>query len=416
MGGPLARRAALAVAAAALSLLPRAPAAALAAQGAAAKPPTCSGGPEPEGHQRADAWRTRLCGSSWRRPLSHEAAAGWRSAASRWSSGWGRPCVERPPGGRQGTNKVESLTETRDFPPRAGLTKVFYINLDSSLERREFMEGQLNRSGVPYERFPAVDAREIEGGKWDRYYLRNNITVCGRYHGKWGSIACALSHRLVWEKIAADDPGGTGLYLVLEDDVLLPEGWERMASESVSVVPDDWSVVKLALWGSVDCDAMVNEFVALDTSPVWTRTPHGPFKDTSGTYWFAGSSANLVSPVSIPTIINSVRWGDSCGSDWNVQSDGAHRSYVLVDPLFTTRVRAASGSEVDRFASDRAAAKGPWAGASAAVFARHPAPPGAASSASPSHSSSSSSGPRALAAAAHDKRRRLRERAAAAPA
>jgi hypothetical protein len=216
------------------------------------------------------------------------------------------------------------MTETTDFPARAGLTKVFYINLDSSRDRREFMESQLNKSSVPFERFPAVDAQEIRDGKWDKYYIRNNITVCDRYRDKWGGTACAVSHRLLWEKIAAEDPGGTGLYLALEDDVLLPEGWEHMVSESVKVVPDDWTVVKLALWGSVDCNVMVNEFVALDTSPVWTKTPHGPFKDTSGTYWFAGSSANLVSPISIPTMLDSIQWSRSCGSDWNVQSDGAH--------------------------------------------------------------------------------------------
>jgi len=110
---------------------------------------------------------------------------------------------------------------------------------------------------------------------------------------------------------------------------------------------------------------MVNEFVALDTSPVWTEAPRGPpihcrqrrptpgGKCHQGTYWYAGSSANLVSPTSIPTMLDSIQWDKSCGSDWNIQSDGKHRSYVLVDPLLSARVRDSSGSVASRFVSAR---------------------------------------------------------------
>ncbi|CAK0892358.1 unnamed protein product [Prorocentrum cordatum] len=96
---------------------------------------------------------------------------------------------------------------------------------------------------------------------------------------------------------------------------------------------------------------MVNEFVALDTSPVWTEAPRGPpihcrqrrptpgGKCHQGTYWCPGAAKRA--------------WDKSCGSDWNIQSDGKHRSYVLVDPLLSARVRDSSGSVASRFVSAR---------------------------------------------------------------
>ena len=99
--------------------------------------------------------------------------------------------------------------------PPAGATRAtaalpykgYFINLDRSKERRRDVETQLRRLGLAefYDRFPAVDGRALDPGKF------------GTYASKPGVAGCFLSHLGVLEAGRRD---GAHLH-VTEDDVVL---------------------------------------------------------------------------------------------------------------------------------------------------------------------------------------------------
>ena len=96
--------------------------------------------------------------------------------------------------------------------------KVFVINLETSRERRQYMERQLAALDIPAEFFPAVDGRRLtedEVGQlsnqvWFRRYVGREMTRA--------DLGCSLSHILVYRKIVEEN---LPCALVLEDDAWL---------------------------------------------------------------------------------------------------------------------------------------------------------------------------------------------------
>ncbi|KAA0971797.1 glycosyltransferase family 25 protein [Aureimonas fodinaquatilis] len=86
-----------------------------------------------------------------------------------------------------------------------------FINLDSAVERRAYMEEQGRKIGLPLERLPAVKADTIApslmqglGQSWERPLTPSEL-------------ACFLSHRAAWWQVLAENRP----MLVLEDDAVL---------------------------------------------------------------------------------------------------------------------------------------------------------------------------------------------------
>ncbi len=90
------------------------------------------------------------------------------------------------------------------------------------------MEEQLNNLGIPYVWQVAVDGRTYEpsSDEYDVDYIRreNEKTLTP------GELGCALSHRLILERIVKEKISYT---LVLEDDVLLPENFKSVIEKEI---------------------------------------------------------------------------------------------------------------------------------------------------------------------------------------
>jgi glycosyl transferase family 25 len=121
--------------------------------------------------------------------------------------------------------------------------KIYVINLDRSPDRMAHMTKALGELGLPFERFPAVDGRQLPKEELSRYAATHRRTV------PWlpGDIGNSLSHIRLWEKIAAGGPGWT---LIFEDDVsistLLPT---FLAHFEANQVPRN-AMVKIETTGS----------------------------------------------------------------------------------------------------------------------------------------------------------------------
>lgn len=114
---------------------------------------------------------------------------------------------------------------------------VYLINLDRSPDRLAAMQALLDARGVAFVRVPAVDGRMLTDAQCK--------AVCVP-HKEWlplpaGEIACFLSHRACWQRIA-EGPASHGC--VFEDDMLLsPRLRDFLADQSW--IPVDAEVVKI---------------------------------------------------------------------------------------------------------------------------------------------------------------------------
>jgi GR25 family glycosyltransferase involved in LPS biosynthesis len=98
--------------------------------------------------------------------------------------------------------------------------KVVVINLDRRPDRMEKLGPQLDELGIKYERFSAVDAKEL---------------------GIEGYIAGTMSHVAVWKKYKGQK------VLVLEDDALFCDDFNEKFAEVMQTLPQDWDIFYLGV-------------------------------------------------------------------------------------------------------------------------------------------------------------------------
>lgn len=102
-----------------------------------------------------------------------------------------------------------------DFP--ANQIPVYYINLSSRTDRRQFMEEQFARLGIVAERIDAVTIADVSDARIGSSMMAPV------------EIACTMSHEKVWRLLGKSQP----LALVLEDDVVLGDGLKSLLAPSV---------------------------------------------------------------------------------------------------------------------------------------------------------------------------------------
>ena len=150
-----------------------------------------------------------------------------------------------------------------ELPPL--FERAFYINADASTERREFMEQQLRASGVPFDRWPAVQGSPAILQSHRRYFARGverhlleNHSFTGPIIG-WGTVATYLSHHTLFEHIVQRwEHNESAAFLILQDDTQLNPGWVGRLHELMHDLESQWERVLLVWWGlkrSRDCTA-----------------------------------------------------------------------------------------------------------------------------------------------------------------
>jgi len=97
--------------------------------------------------------------------------------------------------------------------------KVYYINLDKSTERRDFMEKQFQKLDIPITRFSAVYGKELEKDFLKKEKKKHQILAHFPFPND-GEIGICHTHFKLW-KLIANQP--EDFSIVLEDDALLHE-------------------------------------------------------------------------------------------------------------------------------------------------------------------------------------------------
>ncbi|QBY52443.1 MULTISPECIES: glycosyltransferase family 25 protein [Cupriavidus] len=119
----------------------------------------------------------------------------------------------------------------------------YVINLASAGSRRQRISAQLERLGVPFQVFAAVDGRALPEHDVARRYDAAAAAVRYRPMSR-GEVGCALSHLGVCRQMLEDD---AAFALVLEDDALLGDDLPAVLADlEARLDPDRAEVVLLS--------------------------------------------------------------------------------------------------------------------------------------------------------------------------
>jgi GR25 family glycosyltransferase involved in LPS biosynthesis len=103
---------------------------------------------------------------------------------------------------------------------------IFYINLDSRPDRREFMEEQFARLHLNAERISAVTIADVPPA-----LITHHDDPGILWPVSPGDLACGLSHQLIWQRMVDENIPSA---LVLEDDALLADSITSFTAPDLS--------------------------------------------------------------------------------------------------------------------------------------------------------------------------------------
>ena len=119
--------------------------------------------------------------------------------------------------------------------------KTYYINLDRSYARRDWMEAQLSELQLDYERISAVDGTNLSPSEFKSWIDQKRMYWYSSRRLTPGLVGCFLSHRDAWKKIAA---GADRYAVVMEDDILISRKGITLLKEE-SWIPNQTAFIRL---------------------------------------------------------------------------------------------------------------------------------------------------------------------------
>jgi hypothetical protein len=137
--------------------------------------------------------------------------------------------------------------------------RTIVINLDRSSERLSRIASHLDKLGIEWERFSAVDGKatigddEYDFDGWREKHPNYSPPVRTTNEAIKGWLGCLRSHRGVAEMVASS---WTGPVMVLEDDARLKRGWEESLENMREAVKPE-----LSLLGNVYIPSSRNRWV-----------------------------------------------------------------------------------------------------------------------------------------------------------
>lgn len=100
--------------------------------------------------------------------------------------------------------------------------KVFVINLERDKDRWASISKQLDREGIDFERFPGVDGRCLTEEELQMVYRKDRALFIQGFELSRAHIGCSLSHVYAYKAVV---DRGIEMALILEDDVIIPDGF-----------------------------------------------------------------------------------------------------------------------------------------------------------------------------------------------
>ena len=120
------------------------------------------------------------------------------------------------------------------------LMKIYVITLSKSSDRQESIKSQFDNYNIPFEFVFGIDGKSLtETEKNNLYDCKKAKKICKELLD--GEIGCALSHKLIYEKMIKDDIKRA---IILEDDVIITAAFVRLL-QHLNKIPIRKYVIKL---------------------------------------------------------------------------------------------------------------------------------------------------------------------------
>jgi len=144
------------------------------------------------------------------------------------------------------------------------------INLDRDSERFKTFLARNGHIGN-FIRHSATDGHALDRAALQRTgYISENLS-----YGN-GTLACALSHIHLWERVAATNTPMT----IFEDDAVLSNRFQQLSCNIIEKLPTNWDIIH---WGN----SIRPSFVWVDLAQTASRIePYGPSRDTNRDAFF----------------------------------------------------------------------------------------------------------------------------------
>jgi len=227
--------------------------------------------------------------------------------------------------------KTQVTVQSKDHTKPVGIDMIYYINLDSRGDRREHMEDQLRQFNIPFQRKSAYKFSSYEEAKASpefHDYLTSHRVVEHQEERKHGFvISCFLSHLSLYKQIAQMNVDGSNgrYFLILEDDVNIPYGWEERFAQKIKSVPYDFDVLRIGYWAEARDEDRIND-------DVYMARP--PFRTDYGSLFYAGTHAVVVQSQTIHRLIAKLEGMNIDDADAMLTSCCDQlQSYVLTEKI-----------------------------------------------------------------------------------
>lgn len=134
------------------------------------------------------------------------------------------------------------------------IQKIFYINLDSSKDRKDWITSQYYNTKIketqlpPLQRVSAICPKKEDvdnGGKYN-HLIERYSDIFKNLYGIYtphslATLGCYLSHRKIYDLIQNEKPG---YYIYVEDDIKLEPNWFINLQEKLKEVNFDFDLIR----------------------------------------------------------------------------------------------------------------------------------------------------------------------------
>jgi len=173
--------------------------------------------------------------------------------------------------------------------------------MDNRGDRREHMEDQLRQFNIPFQRKSAYHFSSFEeaqsSSEFHEFLASRRIADTQTEKSRGFVISCFLSHYSIYKQIASmpTSDSTNHYFLILEDDVNIPLGWEDRFASKIRSVPYDFDVLRIGFWGNAREEDKIND-------DVFMARP--PFRDSG--LFYAGTHAVVVQSKTIHRFVSKL--------------------------------------------------------------------------------------------------------------
>ena len=129
-------------------------------------------------------------------------------------------------------------------PTPLHIEKTYVINLESSTDRLAKFKKQLKPFNIPFERWNAVNGREIPKKQFREMGVAH-WAIQDFTKKRQGELGALFSHLLLWKYIAKQDYSSNAGVLIFEDDIILAPNFNEHLDKILQKIPSDWDMIVL---------------------------------------------------------------------------------------------------------------------------------------------------------------------------